>query len=56
MITAFLIEYTVNSMIYLSKHMYFKGKGHPTTGHEGPEGEQRYSYTLSLTSALEGGG
>ena len=23
-----------------------KGKGHPITGHEGPEGEQRYSYTL----------
>ena len=27
----------------------------PRTGHEGPEGEQRYSYTLSLTSALDGG-
>ena len=25
------------------------------TGHEGPEGEQRYSSTLSLTSALEAG-
>jgi hypothetical protein len=33
-----------------------KGKGHPRTGHEGPEGEWRYSPTLSLTSALEGGG
>ena len=33
-----------------------KGKGHPITGHEGPEGEYRYSYTLSLTSALDGGG
>jgi hypothetical protein len=32
-----------------------KGKGHPRTGHEGPKGEERYSYTLSLTSALEGG-
>jgi len=30
-----------------------KGKVHPTTGHEGPEREQRYSCTLSLTSALE---
>jgi hypothetical protein len=29
---------------------------HPKTGHEGPEGEYRYSYTLSLTSALERGG
>jgi hypothetical protein len=33
-----------------------KGKGHPRTGHEGPEGEYRYSCTLSLTSALDGGG
>jgi hypothetical protein len=30
-----------------------KGKGHPRTGHEGPEGEQSYSSTLSLTSALD---
>jgi len=33
-----------------------KGKIHPRTGHEGPEGEQRYSSTLSLTSALDAGG
>jgi hypothetical protein len=26
-----------------------KCKGHPRTGHEGPEGEQRYISTLSLT-------
>ena len=31
-----------------------KGKGHPRTGHEGPEGEQMYISTLSLTSALDG--
>jgi hypothetical protein len=31
------------------------GKVHPRTGHKGPEGEQRYSSTLSLTSALDGG-
>ena len=31
-----------------------KGKGHPRRGHEGPEGEYRYSCTLSLTSALDG--
>ena len=31
-----------------------KGKVHPRTGHEGPEGEQRYNSTLSLTSALNG--
>ena len=30
-----------------------KGKGHQRTGHEGPEGEQKYSSTLSLTSALD---
>ena len=29
---------------------------HPRTGHEGPQGEQRYSSTLSLTSGLDGGG
>ena len=33
-----------------------KGKGHPRTGHEGPEGEQMYSSTLLSTSALDGGG
>jgi hypothetical protein len=26
------------------------------TGQEGPEGEKRYSSTLSLTSVLDGGG
>jgi hypothetical protein len=30
-----------------------KGKGHPRTGHEGPGGEQMYSSTLSLISALD---
>jgi len=30
-----------------------KGKGHPRTGHEGPDREQRYCSTLSLTSALD---
>jgi len=33
-----------------------KGKFHPTTGHKSPEGESRYSSTLSLTSALDGVG
>ena len=28
----------------------------PRTGHEGPEGQYRYSSTLSLTSVLDGGG
>jgi hypothetical protein len=29
---------------------------HPVIGHKGPEGEYRYSCTLSLTSALDGCG
>jgi hypothetical protein len=33
-----------------------KVKVHPRTGHEVPEGKKRYSSTLSLTSALDGGG
>jgi len=33
-----------------------KGKARHRTGHEGPEGEQRYSSTLSLTSAVDVGG
>ena len=32
-----------------------KGTLHCRTGHEGPEGEQIYSATLSSTSALDGG-
>jgi hypothetical protein len=32
-----------------------KGKAHPRTGHEVPKLEYRYSSTLSLTSALDGG-
>jgi hypothetical protein len=31
-------------------------KVHPRTGHEGPEGEQMYSSTLTSTSALDGSG
>jgi hypothetical protein len=34
----------------------YKGKGHPRTGHEGPEREYWYSCTLSLASALDGVG
>jgi hypothetical protein len=41
-------------------NMPAKGKGkaevHHTTGHEGPEGKQGYSSTLSLTSAPDIGG
>ena len=39
-------------------HVHYKGKGkvHPRTDHEGPEGEQMYSFTLPSTSALDGVG
>jgi len=33
-----------------------KGKVHPRTGHEGAEGEEMYSSTRSLTSALDESG
>ena len=33
-----------------------EGKGAPITGHEGPEGELRYSPTLSWPRHLDGGG
>ena len=33
-----------------------KGKIHPKTGHEDPEGKKRYRSTLSLTSAPDGVG
>ena len=36
--------------------MHSKHLVHPITGHEGPEVEERYSSTLSLTLALDGGG
>ena len=37
-------------------HSTGKGKVHPRTGHRSPEGEQRFSHNLSLTSALDVGG
>jgi len=42
----------------LSKSIYTHVKVElaPRTGHDGPEGEYRYSSTLSSTSALDGGG
>ena len=50
----YIYTYLVNFNIYYSRRG--KGKDHPRTGHEGPEGEYSYSCTLSLTSALDGGG
>jgi len=46
---------TLNSCPILMKLNVGKGKARPITGHEGPEGEQRYS-SVSLTSALDGVG
>jgi hypothetical protein len=34
----------------------YKGTVRPITSHEGPEGKQRYSSTLSLTPAIDEGG
>jgi len=49
-------ENSVMSQITWSKGKNVKGKVHSRKGHEGPEVEKWYSYTLSLTSALDGGG
>ena len=43
-----------NILTHTKIHIYInkargEGKVHPRTGHEGPEGEWRYSSTLSLT-------
>ena len=45
--------------MYMCTHTYIytyikgKVKVHPSTGHKGPEGEERYSSTLSLTLTLD---
>ena len=48
------IQSPLSQLIYLRKKV--KVKVHPRRAHEGPEKEQSYSSTLSLTSALGGGG
>jgi hypothetical protein len=40
---------------YRFQRKVFKVKLRPITGHEGPEGEYRYTSTLSLTSTLDEG-
>jgi hypothetical protein len=53
------LAYTHESVIATCRlHLQGKGKGkvRPRTGYEGPQEEQRYRSTLSLTSALDGGG
>ena len=51
---------TNNYLHQPGKRLMHKGKGkgkvHPRTGHEGPEGKKRYSSILSLISALDGEG
>ena len=53
-----LSQLLTGSLVSLSSHSAGKRKGkfHPITGHEGPEGEQMYSCTLPSISALDGGG
>ena len=43
-------------IVLLSVVCLGKGKGHPLTGHEGPDGEQMSSSTLPSTLGLDGGG
>jgi len=46
----------INPLLSITSWFYCnEGKVHPVTGNEGTEGEYRYSYTLSLSSALDGG-
>jgi hypothetical protein len=45
-----------NNIIIIIIIIIGKVNFHPRTGHEGSEGECRYSSTLSLTSALDVGG
>ena len=47
---------TKNKIPLQKNKLKVKGNAHPRTGHEGPEGELRYNFTFSLTSALDVGG
>jgi hypothetical protein len=49
------VEYRDTNFVFLYK-IKQNGKGHPKTGHEGSEREYRYTSTLLLKSALDGGG
>ena len=48
------LHYVMISMLYRITEII--KEVHPRTGHKGPEEEERYSSTLSLTSVLDGGG
>ena len=45
--------YLTTLTFYCFSQIESKRKGRPITGHEGPEGEQMYSSTLSLISTLD---
>jgi hypothetical protein len=50
-------QYAIGLYIYVCVCVcVLKGEVHPRTGHKSPEGSKRYSSTLSLTLALDGGG
>ena len=48
--------FTITVLVNIVSRGKSKGKVNPRTGHEGPEGEKRYSTTLSLTLTLDGVG
>jgi hypothetical protein len=52
----FLFISSVFSVYTQTCFVIIKCKVYPTTENKVPEGEYRYSSTLSLTSALDGGG
>jgi hypothetical protein len=52
----FSLQLLADTSVILRTIPQGEGKVHHTAGHEGTEGKQRYSYTLSLTSALGGVG
>jgi hypothetical protein len=43
----------INGNVLNSNHQEVKGKGHPITGHEGAEVEERCSYVLYRTLVLD---
>ena len=52
-----VLNWTGKGLMDTWDNVKHKGKViHHRMGHEGPEGEQRYCSTLSLTSAMDGGG
>jgi hypothetical protein len=50
----FFFRLWLRSVFFHFQESKGKGKGRPGRDHEYPEREQRYSFTLSLTSALYG--